>query len=196
MNEQRPTNEAKAPEESLRPSVADEPALINGKLCAFERTELFDGKLSALLPSEFTDLPAEIAKIKYPSSDRPKIIKTDERGTVAFTFNRIDSPLTNETVPELVESMRGMLQKLNPAYVFFDSDTLDTEEGAKVGYLEYKSPAIDDSLYNVMHFVPFEGRTMMGTFSCPHGECEDWRSPVAETLRSIRASEKEGEEDA
>jgi hypothetical protein len=161
----------------------------------FTQESLFDDRLRVFLPAEFADMPEDTAKIKYPGSERPKIIKSDERGAVCFTFNMIDSPLSDETVPVLATEMKTALQRLNPSWLFFDCDSLDRQEGGKTGFLEYKSPAVDDSVYNIMFFVPVSGITMMGTFSCPYGEYEPWQPVAAEILRLIQTAEKEEPDD-
>jgi hypothetical protein len=79
--------------------------------------------------------------------------------------------------------------------LFYDSGVIETEQGTKTGYTEYKSPALDDTVYNLMYFVPLDGITMMGTFSCPYGECEEWRPVVSETLGLIEIVRKEEEYD-
>jgi hypothetical protein len=177
-------------------SITGGPKKINGRLVSFKQTPVLEGKLFVYLPESFTDMPESLAKIKYPSSDRPKTIKADERGAVAFTFCLLDSPLENKTVPELVEGMKGILQRLNPSYIFFDSGVLEAVDYVKEGYLEYKSPAIDDEMYNVMYFDPVDGMTMMGTFSCPYGEYEEWKPAVDEILNLLEVEDEEDEKDA
>jgi hypothetical protein len=76
-----------------RTSVLEGPVRINDRFFAFVRTPLFDGRLLVCLPEDFTDMSEEESRIKYPSSNRPKIIKADERGAACFTFDTVDSPL-------------------------------------------------------------------------------------------------------
>jgi hypothetical protein len=169
---------------------------INGKPHTFEQTELFDGKLLVYLPSDFADMSAEIAKIKYPSSDRPSIIKSDERGAATFTFGTVDGPIDEDDLPELAAEMKTLLQRLNPSYLFFETEKNEAGETRVADRLEYKSPAIDGTLYNVMYFVPAEGRTVMGTFTCPYDEHEEWRPVVSEIIETLRVIGKEKEENA
>jgi hypothetical protein len=155
---------------------------INSRFYTFERTALLDGKLLVYLPADFADMPEDLAKIKYPSSDRPRIIKSDERGAATFTFGIVDSPLDEASVSELAAGMRTMLQRLNPAYLFLDTAGTEVLEMPRTGNIEYKSPAIDGTLYNVMYFAPLDGKTMMGTFCCHYDEHEEWRPVVSEIL--------------
>jgi hypothetical protein len=60
---------------------------IDGELMEFERVKLFDGKMDIMLPSSFIDLPSNLARIKYPSEQRPHIIKTSLDTSVNMTFS-------------------------------------------------------------------------------------------------------------
>jgi hypothetical protein len=195
MNEQVDKRSEERYEEDHSEDIREIGAKINGRSYTFVQRLVLDDRLSVLVPSNFTEMPEDFAKIKYPSGDRPKTILSDERGAVCFTFKTVDSPLENESVLELAEGMRSMLQKLNPSYLFYDSGVIETEQGIKTGYTEYKSPALDDTVYNLMYFVPLDGITMMGTFSCPYGECEEWRPVVSETLGLTEIVRKEEEYD-
>jgi hypothetical protein len=184
---------AEAYDEDISESLSDGSVKINGRLYGFGRRRVLNDRLSILIPEDFTEMPEEFAKIKYPSGDRPKTIVSDERGAICFTFNTVDSPLENESTAELAEGMKGILQRLNPSYVFYGSGTIETKQGIQAGFTEYKSPALDDTVYNLMYFVPLDGITMMGTFSCPYGECEEWRLKTEEILSLIEIVEKEEE---
>jgi hypothetical protein len=174
-------------------SVQNGAVRINGEFHAFERKELFDGRLSVCLPSDFAEMPEDTARIKYPSSDRPSIIISDERGAATFTFGIVDGPVDEESMPELAAGMKTMLQRLNPSYLFFEAE--EGKGGADV--LEFKSPAIDGSLYNAMYFVPLGGEDIaMGTFGCPYEEHEEWRPVVSEIVETLRVSGKGEEENA
>lgn len=45
---------------------------IREELLEFEKVELFDGKISIMIPKTFIDMPEKLAKLKYPSSYRRK----------------------------------------------------------------------------------------------------------------------------
>ncbi|MDR2087925.1 MAG: hypothetical protein LBP73_01040, partial [Clostridiales Family XIII bacterium] len=79
-----------------RTGVSEGPVRINDRFFAFVRTPLFDRRLHVYLPDDFTDMSEEESRIKYPSSNRPKIIKADERGAACFTFDMVDSPLNED----------------------------------------------------------------------------------------------------
>jgi hypothetical protein len=205
MNDEQIAKHAAAEQEAERRSVTDGEVRIGGRAYNFQERELFAGKLRVPLPETFTDMPEELAAVKYPSADRPKIILSDERGAAAFTFNRIDNPLNAASVERLASEMRMLLQKMNPSYLFFEEQDDGENEAADAGSeteepkvavssISYKSPALDEAVYNVMFFVPLEGKTMMGTFSCPYGEHAEWKPVVSEVCGRIKTRETEEEE--
>ncbi len=56
-------------------------------------------------------MPLEARKLKYPSEGRPEIIKCNEDGSITFTLNIIDSPLTEDKVCELKDGMIMIIKK-------------------------------------------------------------------------------------
>ena len=60
---------------------------IKDELVTFSEIPLFNDQFTIMLPDSFVDMPSEIAKIKYPSEQRPQIIKTSMDTTINFAFN-------------------------------------------------------------------------------------------------------------
>ncbi|MFR1905908.1 MAG: hypothetical protein ACLS28_09340, partial [Clostridium neonatale] len=118
------------------------------------------------------------------------IIKCNEDGSITFTLNIIDSPLTEDKVCELKDGMIMIIKKTNPANVFYEDGILEANE-KNIGYFEFKSSAIDDFLYNFMFFLEFEEKTIMGTFSCRYGEYKEWRDVIFEVLKRVRVIREE-----
>jgi hypothetical protein len=175
------------------PNLENDEITINERLYRFERVSLFDGKLRIYLPEDFSEMPEEIARIKYPSSDRPKIIVSDERGAATFTFGIVESPLDKASLSSLVFEMRTMLHSLNPSWIFFEKEEGEDPKPNAESF-SYKSTAADGTVYNLMFFAPADEKTMMGTFSCPYGEHEAWESVLHEILRLVETGEERAEE--
>ncbi len=124
-------------------------------------------------------------KLKYPSESRPEIIKCNEEGNICITLNVINSPLDEESVEKLKDGMKVIIRKTNPSNVFYEDGVLEVDS-KNIGFFEFKSYAIDDSLYNIMFFLEFEGKTLMGTFSCLYKECQEWREIAFQVIKTIR----------
>lgn len=165
--------------------ICSGPVKIGERYYEFEETKFFEEKLKMYISKDFEDMPLEARKFKYPSESRPEIIKCNEDGSVAITLNIIDSPLDEERVEELKDGMKNIIKKTNPANVFYEDGVLEVDS-KNIGFFEFKGYGLDDSLYNLMFFLEFEGKTLMGTFSCIYGDYEEWRDIAFQILRTIK----------
>ena len=68
---------------------------IKNEYVEFEEIKLFNESMSILLPKSFIDLPDSMKKIKYPSEQRPHIIKTSLDTSVNFGFSLLPLPIRN-----------------------------------------------------------------------------------------------------
>lgn len=174
-----------AEKKELRKDIVAGPVKIGKRYYEFYESEFFDGKVKIYIPKDFEDMPLETRKFKYPSENRPEIIKSNEEGSIAITLNYIDSPLDEERVSELKDGMKIIIRKTNPANVFYEDGILEVEN-KNIGFFEFKSSAIDDFIYNLMFFFELEENTVMGTFSCLYREYKEWRDIAFQVLKTIR----------
>ncbi|WP_252237209.1 hypothetical protein [Clostridium sp. ZBS17] len=174
-----------AEERELRKDITNGPVKIGKRYYEFEESEFFDEKLKIYIPKDFTDMSLAARKLKYPSESRPEIIKCNEKGNICITLKKINNPLEEENVEKLKNGMKVIIRKTNPANVFYEDGVLEVD-CKNIGFFEFKSYAIDDSLYNIMFFLEFEGKTLMGTFSCLYKECQEWREIAFQVIKTIR----------
>jgi len=158
---------------------------IDERTYAFHEVRFFEDKFKIHIPMDFVDMPVELAQIKYPSSDRPQIIKTDDTGSINITLNRIPNSISDEQIPEVKEGIKMILKRLNPSYLFYD-EGVETIEEKLVGFFEFKSPTIEDALFNRMFFVEFEHDVIMGVFNCPFSQHMPWRPIAKQIMQSVR----------
>lgn len=177
----------KAEKDMLEQNICEGPVKAGKKVYEFKETLFFDGKISMYIPCEFIDMSENQRKIKYPSDQRPEIIKTDETGTTNIMLNRIDNDLTEDQVEDLKDGMKALLTKLNPSNVFY-TDGVECVEGKNIGFFEFKSPAMDVAIYNLMFFFEFKGKTVMGTFCCIYDEYKNWRDLAFQVMKTVRVS--------
>lgn len=166
-------------------NICEEPVKIGNRYYEFEEKEFFDGKVKIYIPKDFVEMATKLREIKYPSSQRPEIIQTDETGGINIALNRIDSDLEEDMVKELTDGMKAIIKKVNPSNVFF-TDGMEEVEGKNIGYFEFKSSAIDEFIYNIMFFFELEEKTVMGIFSCPYKEYENWRDIAFQVIKTVR----------
>lgn len=168
-------------------NICEGPVKIGSRYYEFAEQTFFEERLSLYIPLDFADLPPNLREIKYPSGQRPQIIKTDETGSINLTLSPIDSALNEDQVQELTDGMKAIIQKVNPANIFY-SDGMEEVDGKNIGYFEFKSPALDEAIYNLMFFFELEGKTIMGTFSCAYKEYENWRDIAFQVIRTVRVA--------
>lgn len=179
-----------AEKKKRRKDITLGPVKIGNRYYEFEQMKFYEEKVLLYVPKDFNDMPMETRKIKYPSESRPEIIKCNEDGSITFTLNIIDSPLSEDNVCELKDGMKMIIKKTNPANVFYEDGVLEVNE-KNIGYFEFKSSAIDDFIYNLMFFLEFEEKTLMGTFSCRYGEYKEWRNIIFEILNRLKVIKEE-----
>ncbi|OOM11689.1 hypothetical protein [Clostridium saccharobutylicum] len=185
-------NEAEKRE--AKKDICKGPVKIGERYYEFEEKDFFDEKLKIWIPNDFEEMSEAARKFKYPSENRPDIIKCNEKGNICITLKIIDSPLDEEHVEKLKDGMKVVIKKTNPANLFYEDGVLEVDS-KNIGFFEFKSYALDDSLYNFMFFLEFEGKTLMGTFSCIHNECKEWRDVVFQIIKTIKVvKEDEGDE--
>ena len=164
---------------------------IKDELVRFERHELFQKKLSIMLPVTFVSMPPNLAKLKYASEQRPQIIKTSLDTTVNIGFNMLDVNIQDDQIGVLLEQAKEALKRLNPAMPFYDSKV----EGNPIplGWFEFKSFGIDKNVYNLMFITKIGGKMTQGVFNCIYEDVLEWRDAAHQIIGSIRDIEREGE---
>lgn len=180
--------------EEIKNICDGDPIKIGKRYYEFEEKCFFEDKLKIYIPKDFEEMPLEVRKLKYPSESRPEIIRSNEEGSIAVTLNIIDSPLDEERVEELKDGMKMIIKKTNPANVFYEDGIIQVDS-KNVGFFEFKSSAIDDFIYNLMFFLEFKEKTLMGTFSCLYKDYKDWRDVAFQVIRSIKVEKENGEGD-
>lgn len=167
----------------------EEGFFIREELVEFRKEQIFDGKMQMMLPSSFTDMPMELAKLKYPMEQRPQVIKTNEATDINFTFSLTDQPLTNDQVKQVRDNLKRVLKTVRPDMRFTEEGMEETGERS-IGWFELTYSGIDTKIYNIMYFTPIAGKMMHGIFNCPVREAVNWKKVVFEMMHTIK-EEKE-----
>lgn len=158
---------------------------VKEELLEFKRIELFDKKMSIMLPTTFLDMPSSLAKIKYPSEQRPQIIKTNLNTDVNFTFSLYNIPIKSGETKEAAKQFQMTIKKINPANIFYELVEEPLGE-TFISWFDFKSFAIDECLYNLMYVTPIEGHILHGVFNCFYRDAIEWKDCVHKVLLSIQ----------
>lgn len=168
---------------------------VKGEHITFCRIELFQGKLAVNLPETFTDLPLEYAKMKYPSEQRPSVIKSNKEGSINFTFELLSASVPTDKIEQLRNQMKNVIKRFQPANVFFEKGEMQINT-IETAWFDYKSHGIDQKLYNLMYFMPLDEQVLHGVFNCPMDMGKDWRPVVFEVMKSITWIEQENNKES
>jgi hypothetical protein len=158
---------------------------MQGQTIEFSPQEFFDGKVEIWLPTEFTDIPEWLMKMKYPAESRPKVLKMHPDGGIDFGFNLFELDTNNSQIEELLEQLYTFTRKLNPSHIFIDKK-LENINDVTIGWFDYVSHVIDGRMYNVTFCMPIAGKMFHGMFNCAAENKELWKPVVLEVMRNIK----------
>lgn len=158
---------------------------IKGELVEFEPYKLFKDKMEIVLPKTFIDMPSNIAKIKYPSHQRPQIIKTDLSGATNFSFNLFNNPIDKNELDNIINMFKTTIKSVNPANVFYDSGTENIGD-TKLSWFDFKGYAIDSQIYYIYYITTIGGNLLHGIFNCLISDIEIYKDIAFMVMRSIK----------
>lgn len=188
------SNQSKDTKENV-PAQAEKQSIntgirILGKWIYFERRLLAKETITMMLPKDFVPMSPEIARMKYPSEQRPETILTDETGTVNLMFQYMEGEENNATIESFRNQIFGMMKRVNPGMKEKEIGSVEAA-GKRIAYVEFSSPAIDGKLYNLMFYLAVKGQPLMGSFNCRTKEMKYWREAAFEMMQSIEMAESE-----
>jgi hypothetical protein len=150
-----------------------------------EKKKLFNNKVEILLPKSFTIMTEEMLQLKYPSQNRPKLVYTDEDGTVNIAFNHTTSRASQQLVEKYKEVMEATFKSTYPDAVW-ETNEIQQINGRKVGVIVLTTDAADTKIYNHLFYTDLEGRLLIGTFNCTVEKKPDWAATASKIVNSLR----------
>lgn len=157
---------------------------VHGQLIQFIPVVLFEEKMSILLPTDFQDMEDQVIRLKYPTLDRPQIIKTNPENNSDMTFTLIPEEVADEDILANKEAMKNAIKQVHPATVFYE-DGLEDLNQTQVGYFTFTSYALGGKLYNLMLVTKVAKQLLVGIFNCANEEKEYWKSFAYQMMMSI-----------
>ena len=162
----------------------DEGLYINNELIHFNKTLLFNGRVSVMLPENFVPMLPEIAEIKYFSGKRPDEIYTSLDMSVNFTFTDLGISGNDEDTRLAVGLIKQIIRNANPGYEFFEENE-DVEKDVIINRFDFQSYGIDDEAYNIMYLACTEKTILQGTFSCLYKDRKEWKRAALEVIKTV-----------
>lgn len=163
---------------------------IKGKDVRLEEKYIFEKQVRIELPTDFIDMPRDLAKYKYPSEMRPQIIKCNDDMSVSIAFNLFDAPAKEDELNKIAETFKNVISTMNPAVIMYD--TVEIVGRKKVIWFGYKSYALDDQVYNILFVTTIRNQLLHGVFNCAIRDKEEWLDIMKEIMKSVDVYEGDG----
>lgn len=161
---------------------------VKNEKITFSEVKLFQEQVAIMLPNSYVDMPLKLAKIKYPSEQRPQIIKTSLDTTVNFAFNLFNTYIEDGQIAEATKQFKNVISRVNPAYVFYHFEV--ENEPKTIGWFDFKSYSVDSNVYNLVYLTVIRNKLLHGMFSCLYRDALEWQDILPQILKSIK-EEKE-----
>src|ERR1044071_9441371 len=97
--------------------------------------QLLKGKVTMMVPEGFVEMGDSLMKLKYPYEQRPKLVYTNENGTINITFSHTSHKASQPAIESMVQSTKQMYTKSQPKVKWLRHG-VTTIRGRIFGYLE------------------------------------------------------------
>jgi hypothetical protein len=153
-----------------------------------EYRTVLDEKVRLLVPVEFTVMSDEMRQFKYPRDRPPTLALTNESGSVNLAFNHTPSRGSLADLPKYHEFFRKSDRTLLPA-VEWIRDEITTINGRNFILREFRSPAIDTDIHNIMALTFVDGRLLIVAFNTVVELEDEWLATGHKMIESIEIVE-------
>lgn len=142
------------------------------------------------IPKEFFQTDRDAVADVFWSENRPDILFLTVGKTEGITFQILEreESLWNRNGNPM-EQFKHLLGKLDDRTVCYGMG--ETGENVQVFWLEYKSFAADERVYNLLFLFRTEEKDILGTFYCPFEEYDSWKPMIWEVIQTIREEDED-----
>lgn len=153
----------------------------------FAEQTILEGRLKVTLPEDFTIMPDETARLKYPLETRPRLIYTSQDGMVNITFNHSRAALQDGGVARFKDGMMRVIEQMQ-AEARWEESGVKEVAGRKVGFCDFVVPALDEDIYTFMFFMELSGRALIGGVNCPATRMNTWKFIALGLANSLKVN--------
>ncbi len=157
---------------------------ISGKLETFTKALYFNDSVSIYNPSSFIDMPDEIKEIKYPTSFRPEIIKTNLAGDVNLSLSLLEEG-KDADIETLLSDLRSLLSKAHKGIRFLEAKKLNKEGFVEINCFDFILPGIDEKIYHMMGMGKTDRQIIQVIFNCMEPDANSWKKAVIDIFQNI-----------
>lgn len=139
------------------------------------------------IPPNFREGGKEEAEGIFWSQDRPPVLFLTPDRRAGITFCQME---TEDAADACMGRIRQALQRADGRTVFYGSGAAG--KNGDIPWLEYKSFAADERVYNLAFLFAAGGGCVMGTFYCALEDYDKWKPVVFGMLDTVKTTEEEG----
>lgn len=148
-----------------------------------ERVAL-NGRVTLLAPGNFTPLPENLLKSKYPSEWRPSEVLSNESGSVNLAFNHASGEIPDD-VDVLREGLSEPFHKIYAEAEWLRDEVVEVN-GRKFVQFEMITRSLDGDIHNILYMTPLDGRLLLISFNTTMDEAPRWLEIGRRMLQSIK----------
>ena len=162
---------------------------ISGKLETFTKALYFNDSVSIYTPSSFIDMPDEIKEIKYPTSFRPEIIKTNLAGDINLSLSLLEEG-KDADIETLQSDLRSLLSKAHKGIRFLEAKKLNKEGFVEMNCFDFILPGIDEKIFHMMGMGKTDRQIIQVIFNCREPDANSWKKAVIDIFENIELIRK------
>jgi hypothetical protein len=144
-----------------------------------------EGIVSLDIPEEFSAMPLEMAKVKYPMEKRAKSILTNSEGNVDILVNYTQNKVPENQEELLRQALSNNMKRMHPTAKWHKNEVIELH-GHKYAFLELTTPALDTDIHNVMLATSVNGRALIISFNMTVELENKWLDKAIETVKSVK----------
>ena len=155
---------------------------------ALKPKTVLNGKLSLLVPEDFSEMDDEMLRFKYPSERRPTLAFTNKSASINVAINHTKDRMPQSEISVFHKQMDGMFRNLYPSATWFESGVVDIN-GRQWLTLNVRTPAVDTEIRNIMAGTSVDGRLLLVSVNFTREQEDQWLGPATEIIQSLRVKE-------
>lgn len=176
------SNEGSAPvTQSAIPLAATE---VNG--IRLVPTKFLDGRIEMLAPADFTPMSDEMARLKYPTANRPSEIITNEAGSVNLAFTYSKQVVAPGQLGQMHASMDRMFRTTQTTAEWHNSGLRSINNRQWIE-LDLTMQAADTRIRNLMYGTSSGGRAALIAFNVTVEEEPQWIEAAKAMIASMHS---------
>lgn len=145
-----------------------------------ERHNIPQLNLSIDIPQTLTPMSDEMAKIKYPSENRPQVIYGDERGKASLGISAGRHALPASQIEMAKDATMKMLTNFKPQA---EAVTVD---GHKAWLITFRSQAPDTEILNMMLITSQNDKAVQAAFNMTKDLVPQYQDAARASLLSLK----------